>query len=126
MRQAPGCTLLHCRSRCRNTPKGVLNRLQRNLAGLAADFNGRLRDRSNHDAVIARARSLSNFLNKGDEVVIRASGQAGNAVEFLCMQLEFKRQEQEKRRYRIALVQSWLALGVSIASLIVAIIALMR
>ena len=43
-----------------------------------------------------------------------------------AMQLEFKRQEQEKRRYRIALVQSWLALGVSIASLIVAIIALMR
>ena len=42
-----------------------------------------------------------------------------------AMQLEFKRQEQEKR-YRIALVQSWLALGVSIASLIVAIIALMR
>ncbi len=24
-----------------------------------------------------------------------------------AMQLEFKRQEQEKRRYRIALVQSW-------------------
>ena len=43
-----------------------------------------------------------------------------------AMQLAFKRQEQEKRRYRIALVQSWLALGVSIASLIVAIIALMR
>lgn len=43
-----------------------------------------------------------------------------------AMQLEFKRHEQEKRRYRIALVQSWLALGVSIASLIVAIIALMR
>ena len=43
-----------------------------------------------------------------------------------AMQLEFKRQEQEKRSYRIALVQSWLALGVSIASLIVAIIALMR
>lgn len=43
-----------------------------------------------------------------------------------AMQLEFKRQEQEKRCYRIALVQSWLALGVSIASLIVAIIALMR
>ena len=43
-----------------------------------------------------------------------------------AMQIEFKRQEQVKRRYRIALVQSWLALGVSIASLIVAIIALMR
>ena len=43
-----------------------------------------------------------------------------------AMQLEFKRQVQEKRRYRIALVQSWLALGVSIASLIVAIIALMQ
>ena len=42
------------------------------------------------------------------------------------MQLEVKRQEQEKRRYRITLVQAWLALGVSIASLIVAIIALMR
>ena len=77
-----------------HTPKGVLNRLQRNLAGLAADFNGRLRDRSNHDAVIARARSLSNFLNKGDEVVIRASGQAGNAVEFLCISNQLVHQNQ--------------------------------
>ena len=77
-----------------HTPKGMLNRLQRNLTGLTANFNGRLRDRSNHDAVIAGARSLSNFLNKGDEVVIRASGQARNAVEFLCISNQLVHQNQ--------------------------------
>ena len=42
-----------------------------------------------------------------------------------AMQLEFKRQEQEKRRYRIALVQSWGGFGGAIARLMVAYMAFM-
>ena len=57
---------------------------------------------------------------------IRIPDIARGAANPPAKQLEIKRQEHEKRHYRIALVQSWLAFGVSIASVIVAIIALMR
>ncbi len=63
--------------------EGMLNGFQRSLTSVTANFNIRLWDRRNYDAVIAGSGRLRDFLNECNKVIIGASGKSLNTIYFL-------------------------------------------
>ena len=66
-----------------HTAKGMLDGFQCSLSGFTANFNIRFRNRRNNNTIFACTCSFSQFLNKRNKVVIRASRQSVNTIDFL-------------------------------------------
>ena len=66
-----------------HTPKCMRNAVERHLPRRTADLDLGLRNRRNHEAVLARTRSLRYLLDKGDKVIKRSCGQPLHAIDLL-------------------------------------------